>query len=218
MTDAALVHSTTQEGTPPAPGVLHIDDFMRRFNEEGPFELIDGERIPKLPTGRPHARLLRHLFRLLDRYCIDNDLGEVFQDTTFIEELIPQWVKGSRLPDVMFYEQSRYQAMVAEEEPGETKPFDLVPDLAVEVVSPTDSVKGLREGVERYLQQGVRLVWVVDGFARQVDVYHGDERTVLHGDDTVLDGGDVLPGFQTTLGALFAVLDVAKGKAKSQED
>ncbi len=80
----------------------------------------------------------------------------------------------------------------------------LAPDLAVEVLSPTDTAAEIAEKVSLYLEAGTRLVWVVDPRRRTVAVHTPDRvaRTLVVGD--TLDGGDVLPGFVLPLAELFA--------------
>jgi Uma2 family endonuclease len=77
------------------------------------------------------------------------------------------------------------------------------PDLAVEIVSPSNRAAELQERVLDYFDAGIRLVWVIDPSSSTVTVYraHADIR-LLRGDDE-LDGGDVLPGFRLPLGELF---------------
>ncbi len=77
------------------------------------------------------------------------------------------------------------------------------PDLAVEVKSPGDSYRQMREKAAYYLANGTKLVWLVYPEKRLVEVYRADgDIQILTGDDT-LDGGDVLPGFSMTVSDIF---------------
>ncbi|MBC8098399.1 MAG: Uma2 family endonuclease [Armatimonadetes bacterium] len=89
------------------------------------------------------------------------------------------WVTGSRVPDII-----------------------LVPALTVEVVSGRYTPSALDAKAQRYLADGVRMVWVIDPAKRQVTVYHGEQTSILSGDDTLL-GSDVIPGFEVPLTRLF---------------
>jgi Uma2 family endonuclease len=80
----------------------------------------------------------------------------------------------------------------------------VVPDLAVEVVSPTDSADGLIEKVHEYFDAGCRLVWVVYPTFEEVYIYESPKAIRVLGRDDALDGGDVLPGFRLPLAELFA--------------
>lgn len=80
---------------------------------------------------------------------------------------------------------------------------DVSPDLCVEVVDPGDDRRELREKVEEYFAAGVRMVWVVDPEERSVTVLtQPDEGRTLYG-KSVLDGGEVLPGFSIPVADLF---------------
>jgi Uma2 family endonuclease len=78
-----------------------------------------------------------------------------------------------------------------------------MPDLAVEVKSPSDSVRQLREKAEYYLQHGTRLVWLIFPAQRIIEVYTLDEVEILIEGDS-LTGGDVLPGFSMPVADVFA--------------
>ena len=81
--------------------------------------------------------------------------------------------------------------------------WEVVPDLAVEVVSPTDSAEELRAKVLEYFSAGVRQVWVVYPISRVADVFEAGDRVRVVAADAELDGGDVLPGFRLRLGDIF---------------
>jgi Uma2 family endonuclease len=79
-----------------------------------------------------------------------------------------------------------------------------VPYLVAEVVSPTDKFSELDEKIDAYLADGVRLIWVIDPQRRKAIVYRPDAEQPTHLSGAgVLDGSDVLPGFQIALSALF---------------
>jgi Uma2 family endonuclease len=114
-------------------------------------------------------------------------------------------VKGSRVPDIMVYERARFDAYCAEHPDWLDKPFILVPDLCIEVVSRNDQYSEVNEKVEAYLADGVRLVWVFDPQTRTVTIrtQGSATATILHADDT-LDGGTVVSGFSVRVGDVFA--------------
>jgi Uma2 family endonuclease len=85
----------------------------------------------------------------------------------------------------------------------DTNAWDVLPDLCVEVVSPTDAAEELRDKITEYFQSGVRLVWVVYPRHQVVDVYDGPTRVRILTRADALDGGPVLPGFQLPLAELF---------------
>ncbi len=185
---------------------MPLQEFIELGNDQ-PFELINGERIPKKPTVFGHSELIRLLFTLLDRFTQQHNLGEVYSETTFIvpDADDPDWVEGSHIPDLMFFAGDRIAKYKAETPDHRARPLALVPDLVIEVVSPTDKVSELDEKIDAYLLDGVRLIWVVDPQRRKATVHAPDLEQPLHrSGDAVLDGGDVLPGFTISLPELFA--------------
>ena len=82
--------------------------------------------------------------------------------------------------------------------------LELAPDLAVEVVSPSDSANEIQEKVNEYLDVGVRLIWVVYPIQHTVTVYAADRAGRLLNEADTLDGGDVLPGFSLAVADIFA--------------
>lgn len=79
-----------------------------------------------------------------------------------------------------------------------------VPSFAIEVKSPSDKLPILRTKVAYYLRNGTRLVWLVIPEKRLVEVYRPDEPVLVCGEDDILDGADVLPGFKVAVKELFA--------------
>ncbi len=79
----------------------------------------------------------------------------------------------------------------------------VVPDLAIEIVSPTNMSRQVMDKVRRYLAAGVPLVWVARSPRRTVTVYEPGTEPRILGEGEVLDGGDVLPGFRLAVADLF---------------
>ena len=88
-------------------------------------------------------------------------------------------------------------------QPTSDNAWDVVPDLAIEVVSPHDLADDLVEKTLEYFQSGVRLVWVVYPRHRRIYVYDGPGSVRVLQDSDALDGGKVLPGFSLPLSQLF---------------
>jgi Uma2 family endonuclease len=80
---------------------------------------------------------------------------------------------------------------------------DGAPDLAVEVLSPTDRARQVLDKVGEYLEAGVRLVWVIDPERRSAVVYRSLAEVRKLGADEFLEGEDVVPGFRCRLADLF---------------
>ena len=182
---------------------MSLDEFMVRF-EEQPFELINGEARDVTPAKKKHSKISKHIYDRILFYLVENDIGEVFFETTFIIEDKTDWVGGSRIPDVSFYEKSRFDEHEKDNPDDEEKPFILVPDLVVEVISPTDKYTDVNTKVDTYLSDGVKLIWIVDPQRKTIAVYEGnDTAKILRVDDT-LTGENVLPDFELSVKDIFS--------------
>jgi Uma2 family endonuclease len=161
-------------------------------------ELIDGVLVEK-PMGFRESRLAVVLIRLLDLFVSARNLGLV----TAPDGTIRLWAGRVRIPDVAFFNWDRVPGRRLPVEPIPT----LAPDLAIEVLSRSNTPAEMRLKRQDYFTAGVQLVWEVDPNARTVSVYTAPEGpTVLTEADT-LDGAAVLPGFTLHLRDLFAELD-----------
>ena len=180
---------------------MPMDEFIRQYEQE-PFELVEGERIPLMPPVGSHSETIRLLNRAFYGYEAINPNIIVYTESPVVMEDKPQWVKGSRVPDLMIYEKVRWEEYKATTPDWGDKPFVLVPDVCVEVISPTDIYDEVEAKVEGYLRDGVRLVWVFNPRRKTVKVHTPSGIISLTITDT-LDGGNVLPGFKLPLADIF---------------
>ena len=115
-------------------------------------ELVKGKVYEMAPAGGRHGYVAMNIGTLMGGHARSNRLGRVFAaETGFIIRHDPDTV---RAPDVAFVSQNR---LSADEIPDGY--IDLIPDLVVEVVSPNDCRREVREKVEEWLNAGVRLAW-----------------------------------------------------------
>jgi Uma2 family endonuclease len=163
---------------------------------DGLYEVIDG-RVVEKPMGAYECWLAGEVFDLLNRHVKDNSLGRVVQEMIF--DLRPT-VDRERRPDVAFVSFDRW---ARNRKVPQTRSWAVVPDLAIEIVSPTNTADEVAEKLEEYFQVGMRNVWVV--YPRQLKVYAytspKDVRVLIVAD--VLDAGDVLPGFSLPVHRIF---------------
>jgi Uma2 family endonuclease len=159
-------------------------------------ELVQGKVYEMAPAGGRHGHIAGTALILVGSHVRKNQLGRVFTaETGFILRRDPDTV---RAPDVSFVPQDRMK-----EEDIPDGYIDVVPDLVVEVVSPSDRRREVREKVEEWLRAGVRLAWVIYPVTRSADVYRSPDDISHLSEDDVLDGEDVVPGFACRLGELF---------------
>ena len=183
---------------------MSLEDFMAKY-EEQPFELIDGEMIPMGPLKHLHAQITKAFYDKLFLWTHFNpDVGKVYTEVPFVMEDRSNWVKGSRIPDVMFYRQDRLDDYYKSVENYDDKPFILAPDLVVEVISPTDLYTEVERKAEVYLEDGVKIVWVVDSQRKTVkELTAQNPDGITKRNDDVLSGGDVANGFELKVSEIF---------------
>jgi Uma2 family endonuclease len=183
---------------------MTLDEFMQRYGDEGPFEIIEGEIVPMTPQVTRSARITGRLFWELTTYLKSKNLGEAFVEAPFVTTLETNWVAGSRVPDVMFVQAERLTQLAADDPDWESKPLTILPDLVVEIVPPTDRLSDVSKKIAGYLDDGVRLVWLVEPDTQTVTIYTPGSKqlTRLSSEDT-LAGADLIPGFELPVAKLF---------------
>jgi len=161
----------------------------------GRWELIDGEPIAVTPSSGRSSRIGGRVYSRLADFVEPTEIGWAFPaDAGFI-------LFGDRAivrsPDAAFVRRDRLP-----EEPAGFVP--IAPDIAVEVLSPSDRQPEAIAKVAMYLQAGVRLVWLVDPYKPTVTVFQPDASVIVLGESDILDGGEVLPGFSVAVVDIFA--------------
>ena len=177
--------------------VVTIDEFLRLRLPDGKAELVRGEVRVTPPAGGPHGVAASNLIHHLSVHVRQHRLGSVFGEGLGYELVrLPHTV---RVPDGSFVRADRLPP--AGLGPGLVK---LAPDLAVEVLSPSETASALQEKLDDYEIAGTLLVWVVDPVRRAIMIVPSDARVRwLHEEDT-LDGGEIVPGFTCPVADIFA--------------
>ena len=181
---------------------MPLDEFIEQSNEH-PFEIINGERIPRLPTVGGHNYVIRLLFQLLSAHT---QAGQCFFEATYVlpDKYDANWVSGSRIPDLLFISAERWSAYIEANPDWKQKPYLFVPDLIIEVISPTDKFTDVNNKVASYLADGVRLIVLIDPQNRTAFVHTPDgEQPLRLGKDAQLHFDDVISDFQIPLASLF---------------
>jgi Uma2 family endonuclease len=174
--------------------LLTIEEFERLPDDGWRMELVRGQVVREPPTGFDHGDVAFEIGFLLRSFVKEHGLGKVVgTDSGFVLFDDPPTV---RAPDVAFVREER---LAFDRE--RFAPF--APDLAVEVLSPSNTMSEIHDKVLDYLDAGTRLVWVVDPASRTVTVYRSrDDIRLLRADDEI-GGADVLPGFRCRVSELF---------------
>ena len=177
---------------------LTADDLWKLGEGDTRRELVDGEVREMAPTGGIHGQVTARICRRLTEYVERHGGGKVVVgDVGFVLDL-PHDRDRVRGPDVAFVSTARL--------PEGRLPEGFIrgaPDLAVEVLSPSDSPMDVQQKVRDYLEAGARLVWVIAPAARAATIYRADGSARLLRDGDHLDGEDVLPGLAIPLTELF---------------
>jgi Uma2 family endonuclease len=162
---------------------------------QGVWELVDGEPIELSPAAGRSGWISGNIYRLLASHVWRSQMGWSFPpETGFVLFEDRQTVRS---PDAAVVLSNRLA-----EPPDSFVP--MAPDLAVEVLSPSDRMADALAKIAMYLQAGTPLVWLVNPATRTVVVFRADmDPVTLAGSDT-LDGGDVLPGFSVPVAEIFA--------------
>lgn len=182
----------------PLPGTGTVQDVIDiEARENRLCELVDGVLVEK-PMGFTESYLAVEISTNLNIFVRPAKLGLV-TGADGLMRLFPDLV---RIPDVAYFSRSRLPGGRLPDEPVPS----LVPDLAVEVLSESNTVREMDRKRGEYFQAGVRLLWVVDPVSRTVSVYTAIEDPVVLSEAESLTGGEVLPGFTLDLKSLFSEL------------
>jgi Uma2 family endonuclease len=171
---------------------IDADEFFA-LGDIGRAELIDGEIVHRSPSGAEHGNVALNIAVLLREFVKQQKLGRVFAAETGFK-LAPMRV---RAPDVAFVSGARLASGIP------STFFDGPPDLAVEVVSPSDTWPEVTEKVEDWLAHGTRSCWVIDPKARVVMVYHAGGHVTRFSMGDSLEDAVTFPGFKACVADFF---------------
>ena len=187
MTNSQTSLESVQEILP--HGTMTMAEFLE--NDLEGYEYVKGELVPIAASAIVHGEIGSNVHFLLTSHVRENKLGRLYiVETSF--QLTDRVVK----PDVAFVSTERLSE-------DKLKGFADAPDLAIEIVSPTDKYYDITEKALAYLKSGTRLVWVIEPIMKTVMVYRSEtDFTLLNCEDT-LSGEDVVQGFSCPVVALF---------------
>lgn len=178
--------------------LLTADDLLRLYSEGVRGELIRGVLCETMSTGELHGKIVTNLVVELGVFVKARQLGTVFASDSGVRlERNPDTV---REPDIAFTSVEKLPL-----DAWNTGYSEVVPDLVIEVASPSDSPRELNDKAHMWLSHGVRLVWVVQPGTRTIDVYEPDQAVTTLSHQDALAGPGVLPGFACDVSAVFGL-------------
>ncbi len=186
--------------TVPQSGALTSTEFYtaERYLHECKLdwsELIEGRVVELMPPGFEHGDIAAALIAILREFVKARGLGKVCGEVGFVLARNPDTV---RAPDVAFLRTSRLPLG------AQARSFiEGAPTLAIEIFSPEVRHRELEAKVQLYLQNGTEQVWIVYPDNRTILVRQPDDSTVEYGENDILSGGDILPGFSLQVRAIF---------------
>jgi Uma2 family endonuclease len=162
------------------------------YEDDLDYEIVDGQKEVKM-AGARRGRIGVNVLIKLGTYLEQHPIGGVYiSNTTFLIG------NNDRMPDVSFVSAERF--------PPEGEPsgkWEIAPDLAVEVVSPTDIWDKVNDKVKEYFAAGVRQVWLVSQPLQQVFVYDSPTQISVVTKEGTLTSETLLPGFRCRVADLF---------------
>jgi Uma2 family endonuclease len=182
----------------PRPGrPWTLVDLAGLADDERRYELVRGDLLMMSPASPVQGRYAERLSRVLGQYVEDQELGEVYTaEPGFMLQAEPDAIV--RAPDVAYVRNDRIPPV--DQQAGF---WPIAPDLAVEIISPSETATSVQAKVQDYLAAGTRLIWLVYPDSRLAVEYQSAVQIRQYGLDEQLEGGAVVPGFQYGLRRLF---------------
>ncbi len=175
---------------------LTLEEFARLPEDGARHEMNAGELLTLPPPKSLHSRVALTILEALQQHLRQHGALRVIPEAGYV---LSRDRLTIRQPDVSILSRERIRT---------TDPdnyFEGAPELAVEVISPSESAEDLEIKTRQYLQNGGRQVWIVYPRTQSVHVFSGGNAAIILDRDQILDGGDLLPGFRVSVASLFAI-------------
>jgi Uma2 family endonuclease len=174
--------------------IITAEDVLNHENKL--IEVVNGQWVEPPMTGERHGAAEVRLIVLFDSHVRPNKLGRVYPgDITFVLDGTPKRIRTMRKPDVAFVTAARVQTT--------SEFYYQSPDLAVEIVSPSERTSTTRAKLNDYLRFGTQQVWLVYPDTKQVEVYQADGTSITYSAGQSITVGELLPGFTVDAAAIF---------------
>lgn len=183
-----------------SPFAMTDDDFLEicRRNEDYRFETDkSGNLIIMPPTFLETSRRNNKITNQLTLWSEKDGTGEVFESNGML--VLPNGAKRS--PDAFWITKKKYFALSEKEREQELA--HIVPDFVVELRSSSDGLKKLKEKMLEYVENGVRLGWLIDPYEKKVHIYRENGEIEILENPEKVSGEDVLQGFELDLAEIF---------------
>jgi len=178
-----------------AGDLLTLEDFLKLPEFKPPLEYIEGRVIQKVSPNRPHGVLQSVFGAHLLNFVMTQKIGMIYSDTRCSFGGI------SYIPDLSFIARGR----IPRDRQGElSSEIHFAPDLAIEILSPGQTVKQISKKIRFGIQHGVRLGWLLHPVEKQVYVLRPRRRVEILKGGAILTGEDILPGYLLSLKELFS--------------
>ncbi len=173
---------------------LTLEEFAQLSRDGARHEVNAGELIIMPPSKFLHSRVVRKIFKAIETALEAMKFGEVLAEAGYVLSCDPLTI---RQPDISVISSERIRTT------RDDGYVEGAPELAVEVVSPSDSVQDLEVKVDQYLVSGAKQVWIVSPNTKRVYVFSPSSQPRIYDETQTLDGGDLLPGFSVKIADFF---------------
>ncbi|MCY4147494.1 MAG: Uma2 family endonuclease [Chloroflexi bacterium] len=195
------IHATPMPPLIAPDKYISADEFLELANSplyaDSAIELVGGVILPMSYTNRQHSETLSLLAARLVAFVYDNKLGRVYSgDGGFVLERTNSGRDSVRGVDIAYMNSANAP------DPSVPSIIEGAPDLAVEIISPSNTAADIQMKLFQLFGAGAKLVWVVYPETRSVQVHTAEGANMLRASDT-LTGGDVLPGFSVKVAHIF---------------
>jgi Uma2 family endonuclease len=181
------------------------DDLLLLGSQDIQFEVVNGEIVDMAPTGFIHNVYAKNVLSLLDRFVREHNLGYVATDgLIYVLHVDENGVQETRVPDASFFRRGKFPKFDL------SKPIPGAPDLAVEVISPSESVTTIQDKLQSYLTHGTEQIWVIYPAQKQLSQYlHNDPKNIrVYSGDDVLEAETLFPGLKINISEFFVLPDI----------
>jgi Uma2 family endonuclease len=181
--------------------IITEDDLLRLGAKGERFEVIKGELVPMSPVGFEHSTIAFNVAKILDAFVRKNKLGFVRPDSLiYVLRTNEKGVQETRVPDVSFIRNGRFPKGF-----DFSRPFPGAPDLAVEVVSPSETAEDVMDKILDYLSEGTEQVWVLYPRKKTLHVYNRatPEQVRIYHEHETLRAENLFPNLELVIADCF---------------